>query len=96
MFYMSMMELMKQEDVLCREIQLAINITEAAEAAAADGCDGAAHSEVAKQAEEKLAEKLAALHRIRAEIGGHLMMMEDMAASTIRRKLESGEGEAEA
>lgn len=95
MFYMSMMELMKQEDVLCREIQLAINMTEAAEAAAAAGCEGAAGSEVARQAQEKLPVMLAALHRIRAEMGGHLMMMEDMAASTIRRKLESGEGEAE-
>ena len=95
MFYMSMMELMKQEDVLCREIQLAINMTEAAEAAVAAGCEGAAKSEVARQAQEKLPVMLAALHRIRAEMGGHLMMMEDMAASTIRRKLESGEGEAE-
>ena len=95
MFYMSMMELMKQEDVLCREIQLAINMTEAAEAAAEAGCEGAAHSEVARQAQEKLPVMLAALHRVRAEMGGHLMMMEDMAASTIRRKLESGEGEAE-
>jgi hypothetical protein len=50
---------------------------------------------VARQAQEKLPVMLAALHRIRAEMGGHLMMMEDMAASTIRRKLESGEGEAE-
>ena len=95
MFYMSIKEPLKPEPVQCRDIQLATNTTEAAEAAPEARCEGAAHSEVARQAQEKLPVMLAALNRIRAEMGGHLMMMEDMAASTIRRKLESGEGEAE-
>ena len=88
MVYMSLMELMKREDAICREIQLDINILAAAEAAEAEGVRSAEESAVVEKANNELPKLLADLHKVRAEMGGRVMMLEEIAAGVIRQKLE--------
>lgn len=88
MVYMSFMELMKREDAICRDIQLDINILAAAEAAEAEGIRSAEESTVVEKANGELPQLLADLHKVRAEMGGRIMMLEEIAAGVIREKLE--------
>lgn len=94
MIYKSFLEMAKDEDRLCQEIQLRLNIIDAADQVRKDGGDVAAHGEMLAQASAEIARLLPALHTVRAAMGGRLMMLEDMAAVAIRERLGKPGGEA--
>ena len=79
MIYTSMMQMLQEEDKLCREIQDCMNILEAAKQVEDDGIDVSRHEEVLTQASLRMAKAFTPLHEVRCEIGGRLMMLTAMA-----------------
>lgn len=93
MFYTSFLEMAAQEKDLCDEIQLQINILEASKQAEAEGIDTDKHAKLLAESGQRLAGALPKLHRIRAMMGGRLMMYEDMAAKVLRDKMNQPGGD---
>ena len=93
MFYTSFLEMANREDELCRDIQLRMNVLAAADQVEKEGVDTAAHSELLRAAGRGMAADLRELHMIRAEMGGRLMMYEDMAAKVLRDKMNQPGGD---
>ena len=93
MIYKSFLEMARDEDRLCREIQLRLNIIETAKEVEAEGRDMTAHEAMLEKLHEETAKLLPALHAVRVAMGGRVMMLEDMAANVIRDRLRQPGGD---
>ena len=85
--YISIKQLLEREDRFCNQIQTAINFLAVFEEEEANGRDMSAHAAFKKRLEDQIAELLPQLRRVRAEIGGKVMMVEEIAAATLRERL---------
>ena len=90
MVYTSLLSLLQQEEDICREIQTRINILAGAEQAEKDGRDMAPHAALLNKASEDIAAMLPKLHRLRAEIGSKMIMLEAVAADVKLRRMSEG------
>ena len=91
MVYTSVLSLLEQEEKICREIQTRINILDGADQAKKDGFDMDRHKALLERASDDLRTLLPGLHKVRAELGGRLMMLERLAEDVIRRNLQSAD-----
>lgn len=96
-FYTSLMQLLREENKLCEDIQTGINILDATKQMEEEGMDLSAHSEFIRRVGEETGKKLNLLHRKRAEIGGRLMMLEStfsrVTSDHLNRPGGDGDGE---
>lgn len=79
MIYTSMMQMLQEEDKLCREIQDCMNILEAAKQAEDDGIDVNRHEAVLTEASLRMAKAFTPLNKVRCEIGSRITMLIAMA-----------------
>lgn len=93
MFYTSFLEMAAQEKDLCDEIQLQINILEASKQAEAEGIDTDKHAKLLAESGQRLAAALPKLHRIRAMMGGRLMMHQEQAEKLLRDRMSEPGGD---
>lgn len=95
MFYKSFLELALEEKALCDEIQLKMNILDAAHQVELEGRDTSRHGELLRAAGRDMALAMPELRRVRAEMGGKLMMYEELATKSIQEHLTEPGGDGQ-
>lgn len=93
MYYKSFLEMAQEELTLCEEIRWNINILSAAQQVEDEGTDTGAHAKLLSSAGEAVARSLPKLRKIRGEMGGRLMLMEEIAAAALRERLNEPGGD---
>lgn len=76
--YTSLLQMLWEEYILCDDIQTGINILDATRQMEEEGLDLSAQSGFIKRVTEETGAKFEPLHKVRAEIGGRLMMLESL------------------
>lgn len=96
MIYRSFLELAREEDALCREIQERINMIHAGAEARKDGMVGKLGEAALERVGGEVAKLLPGLHRVRGEMGAHQMMLDAIAERALRERLEQPGVDADA
>lgn len=96
MIYRSFLELAREEDALCSQMQERINFIHAGTDARKDGMVGKMGEQALERAGEEVAKILPRLHRVRGEMGAHLMMLNALAERALRERLEQPGVDADA